>query len=412
MKPRRSALKLPRYTLRKPLKDTWAYFFNVPTWARKDGCKLANEPLGTDYKAAVERAETVLLPAFDSWRTDGDSCNVKPLHKSGTLDWLINEYQSHPSWADLSSGQRRTMQSGFNAISDYILTNGERLGSQKISDVTPGVVDALYAKLAEKLAAAGKGRTHLNHTMKACRRAWNVADRMHRGTKVIIPANPFSKMGLVSTSKETPTATYDELQVFRTKAVEMGMPSLATAALMAFEWLQREIDIFARFELGHYRPKERPDAVRVIHSKTGVETWIPLFDTKGNPLYPELMAELEAAKQDRIGGLMLRRDWGHRLPWPSYPREGEADLTLMSRKVKAVITAAKLRPELTFTSFGHGGFTEAADSDLTDAEIRAQGRHASAKVLPRYAKRTMKQVAQGQQKRRAQRGTKADVLSE
>jgi len=45
----------------------------------------------------------------------------------------------------------------------------------------------------------------------------------------------------------------------------------------------------------------------------------------------------------------------------------------------------------------------AADSDLTDAEIRAQGRHKSAKVLPRYAKRTMKQVAAGAQKRRAQR---------
>jgi hypothetical protein len=35
------------------------------------------------------------------------------------------------------------------------------------------------------------------------------------------------------------------------------------------------------------------------------------------------------------------------------------------------------------------GFTEAADSDLTDAEMRARGRHKSAKVLPRYAKRTM-----------------------
>jgi len=75
----------------------------------------------------------------------------------------------------------------------------------------------------------------------------------------------------------------------------------------------------------------------------------------------------------------------------------------MSRKVKEVIRAAGLRDELTFTSFRHGGFTEAADSDLTDAEMRAQGRHKSAKVLPRYAKRTMKQVAAGARKRRAAR---------
>ena len=73
----------------------------------------------------------------------------------------------------------------------------------------------------------------------------------------------------------------------------------------------------------------------------------------------------------------------------------------MSRKVKEIIRAAGLRDELTFTSFRHGGFTEAADADLTDAEIRAQGRHKSAKVLPTYAKRTMKQVEAGAKKRRA-----------
>jgi hypothetical protein len=71
-----------------------------------------------------------------------------------------------------------------------------------------------------------------------------------------------------------------------------------------------------------------------------------------------------------------------------------------------VIRAAGLRDDLTFTSFRHEGFTEAADSDLTDAEIRAQGRHRSAKVLPRYAKRTMKQVAEGAKKRRRSRGVR------
>ena len=188
----------------------------------------------------------------------------------------------------------------------------------------------------------------------------------------------------------------------------MGHPSLATAALLAWEFLQREADIFATFDVAHYRPKERPNTVRVLHEKTKEESWVPLFDDAGVPLYPELMAELDAIKRERIGGLMLRRDWGDRAPWPT---GGNADLTHMSRKVKEVIRAAGLRDELTFTSFRHGGFTEAADADLSDAEIRAQGRHKSAKVLPRYAKRTMKQVAEGARKRRAMR-TKADILSE
>ena len=116
-----------------------------------------------------------------------------------------------------------------------------------------------------------------------------------------------------------------------------------------------------------------------------------------------MMAELDAIKRERIGGLMLCRDWGGRSPWPTWPTPDNPDLTHMSRKVKEIIRAAGLRDELTFTSFRHGGFTEAADSDLSDAEMRAAGRHKSAKVLPRYAKRTMKQVAEGARKRRATR---------
>jgi hypothetical protein len=151
--------------------------------------------------------------------------------------------------------------------------------------------------------------------------------------------------------------------------------------------------------------------VRVLHPKTNEENWVPLFDDAGVPLYPELMAELDAIKRDRIGGLMLVRDWGDRRQWATWPRPGEPDLTLMSRKVKEVIRAAGLREELTFTSFRHGGFTEAGDAELTDTQIRAQGRHKSAKVLPKYVKRTMRQVADGAKKRRAVR-TQDEQLSE
>jgi len=288
------------------------------------------------------------------------------------------------------------------------MKDGRRLGSVSLVAITTAVTDALYAKLL--VADDGsERRTTINHAMKSCRRAWNIAARRNSGK--VPAANPFSKMGLKSSDRETPTGTYAELQVFRAKAVELGHPSLATASLIAWEWLQRERDVFATFDVSHYRPKERPNAVRVLHEKTQEENWIPLFDDNGVPLYPELMAELDAIKRERIGGLMLRRDWGERAPWPTWPTPDQADLTHMSRTVKKIIRAAGLRDELTFTSFRHGGFTEGADADLSDAEMRAQGRHKSAKVLPRYAKRTMRQVAEGARKRRAMR-TKADDLSE
>lgn len=414
MKPPRTALPKPRYVERRPLAGgRWGYFFNIPTWARRAGCPLKNEPLGTDYDSAVRRAEDVLLPAFDSWRTGGASDGLPAIDAPGTLDWLFGEFRADRRFTKLDPRTRRNHESGMRIVGGYVMKDGRRLGQVRLSAITTAVADTLYEKLltVTKTDAAGnvierERRTTINHAMKTCCRAWNVAARRNPGKVPLV--NPFAKMGLESSDRETPTATYSDLQAFRIKAVEMGYPSLATAALIAWEWLQRERDIFATFDVAHYRPKERPSAVRVLHPKTGEENWVPLFDADGAPLYPELMAEIDAIKRERIGGLILRRDWGDRSPWPT---RDNSDLTHMSRIVKRIIRAAGLRDELTFTSFRHGGFTEAADADLTDAEIRAQGRHKSAKVLPKYAKRTMKQVMAGAKKRRATR-TNADDLSE
>jgi hypothetical protein len=402
----RSALPLPRYVLRNRLKGGWAYFFNVPMWARRARCPMHNEPLGSDYAAAVQRAETVLLPAFDAWRGGGnDAVTVGSVH--GTLDWCFAEYRADRRFSKLDPKTRRNHEVGFALVGGYVLKDGRRLGQARVAAVTTAVTDAVYDKLlvvtetdADGNTITRERRTTINHAMKSCRRAWNVAARRNPGKLPLV--NPFAKMGLKSSDRETPTATFDELQAFRAKAIELGFASLATAALIGWEWLQREQDIFATFDVTHYRPKVRPNTVRVMHEKTGEENWIPLFDDAGVPLYPELMAELDALKRERIGGLMLCRDWGERIPWAA----ASGDLDLMRRKVKRIIRSAGLRDELSFTSFRHGGFTEAADADLSDAEIRAQGRHKSTKVLPRYAKRTMKQVMEGAKKRRATR-TKA-----
>jgi hypothetical protein len=213
-------------------------------------------------------------------------------------------------------------------------------------------------------------------------------------------------MRLKSSNRETPTATFAELQTFRAKAKELGYPSLATAALIGWEFVQRRVDIFGTFDVTHYRPKERPNAVRVLHEKTREENWIPLFDDKGAPIYPELMAELDTIKRERIAGLMIRRDWGDRAPWPTWPNPDDPeliDMTYMTRIVKTIMRAAGLRPELTFTSFRHGAFTEMGDAELSDRMIMAQGRHKSPKTLKNYVKRTMKQVVEGAKKRRAAR---------
>ncbi len=431
MKPPRSALPLPRYVRRKLLAGgRWGYFFSPPTWAVRAGCSVLPEALGLDYNAAVRRAEEVLLKALDSWRTGGRSDMVPIGPTPGTFDWLVSVFKSHKAWTEIDHKTRRLYDQGLALVSGYVLTDGTRVGSKKITDFTRGFVDAIYTKLltVEEKTSDGRivrreRRRFANAAMTACRRAWFIGQRAEE--KRVPAINPFAKMGLKKrrpgeAPRETPTATWDELVAFRAKAVELGYSSVATAALATWEWLQREEHLLGAFLMSHFCPKERPNAVRILQPKNGEEAWWPLFDeTQPNPeehpLFPELMSELEAIKARAvvgIDGLMFRRDHAHRrgsVPRPWITHRGGLDH--FRGVVKEIIRAAGLRDELSFTSFRHGGFTEGADADMTDAELRAAGRHRSARQLPTYAKRTRKQLISVAQKRRRER-TKAAHLSE
>src|SRR5262249_55404973 len=265
----------------------------------------------------------------------------------GTLDCVFSEYRSDRRFTELYDRTRRNHELGFRLVGGFLLSDGRRLGQVRLASVTSDVIDTLYDRLLliKKTDAAGnvierERRTTVNHAMKTCRRAWNVTARRH---PTLVPSvNPFARMGLPSSNPETPAASYAEVKGLRAKAIEMGLSSLATAALIGWEWLQRVRDIFATFDVTHYRPKERSNAVRILHEKTQEENWIPLFDDAGVPLYPELMLELDALKRDRIGGLMLRRGWGGRPPWSA----GRGGGSPLSRQVKDHGKTPAPRPQL------------------------------------------------------------------
>ena len=416
-----TALKFPRYCRRKTLKSgRWGYFFEPPTWARKQGCPVKAEALGAEQAAAVERTKNVLLPAFDSWRSRGLTDMVPASPVPGTFDWLAGIFKAHQKWKEIDHKTQRLYEQGLALFANHKLKDGSRAGSKQISDFTKAFVDAIYAKLLVVESEDPDGnivkrerRRFANAAMTACRRAWFVGQRAQE-TKVPL-INPFARMGLKTRApgqpaRETPTATWDELIAFRTAAEKLGYGSVRTAALLTWEWLQREEHVFGAFEISHYRPKERPNSVKIVHPKNGEEAWWPLFDETGEPLFPELMAELDAIKETTDMGLIFRRDHKHRrsltpLPWMTERK----DLRYLRSVVKKILTAAGLRPELSFTSFRHGGFTEGADSDLTDAELRAAARHRSTRQLPTYAKRTRKQLISGSKKRREER-TKASLI--
>jgi hypothetical protein len=428
----RIVLRKPRYTrLERRADGKIAYVFEPPSWARKpkDGddrgpCPVGREVVGTDYDAAFKRVETVLLPILDSWRTRGLADMVPQGPRRGTLDWLFAVYRASDKFRKLGRKVQTLYDAGLKLAADHPLKDGRRLGDVGLGSIDANIVDALYGKLLplrdgggrpvplfrEGIPVIGRNgepvhaerRTTVNHAMKSCRRAWNVAKRGHPKD---VPDNPFAHMGLVSHHRTVTAATYTDLVAAVAQADAMGVSSLGTAMMLTWEWLQREEHIFTAFEFVHYRPKDHPNEVYVVHPKNGEAVWIPLYDAAGAALFPELMARMDLMKRDRIGGgRFFVRDWrdpkaGVPLPWAT----ATGNLRHCSRKVQEVLQAADLDPSITFTSFRHGGLTECGDGDLTDAQIRAISRHKSAKVLTGYVKRTEKQIIDGTHKRRAVR---------
>jgi hypothetical protein len=133
---------------------------------------------------------------------------------------------------------------------------------------------------------------------------------------------------------------------------------------------------------------------------------MPLLDAKGEGLYQLLQSELDQMKAKRpTGGLMLRRDKSGR-PWAS---KGEM-LTQVERKARAIIDAAGLPKELTFTSFGrHGGATESKDSGLRVLQLQEKGQWSSPNAMPHYLHGNDEAKRDAQLKRIERQANKADT---
>ena len=190
-------------------------------------------------------------------------------------------------------------------------------------------------------------------------------------------------MGLENTGRETYAATRDELEVFVKKADELGYPEFATAAMIGFEWLLREIDILERFFWSHYRPAERPDAVRINHHKNRKLIWMPLF-FENEPLFPELICRLDNVPRYGINVVLTKGKRKGTVP-RAYERAYFAQI------FRTIRDKAGLPEDLTFTSFRHGGITELANADISDQGMMALSGHKTRQMLTIYAKRNEKQ---------------------
>ena len=393
-----------------------AYYWDVPTWTKMKGCTLGSEALGIDYASAKQRCDEVLNPQFDGWLAGrSPKAIVSDRPAVGTFDWVVSIYKTLPKYTRRPEKTRKSYDSALRLVSQHRLKDGRLFGSLLVTSIKPATADVLFDKLriVQEPVLDSEGKPIISNdkrpvmrtrertrtavlAMVCCRTAWNWA---RRDKPEIIPAsNPFAGVDLQYKAKPTRPVTHDELLRFVKAADDAGDASIGTAAMIAFYWLQREIDIIGRLSwVQHYRPAENPNIARIFHHKTRELVEMPLYDQDGTVLWPELMERLDAAT--RRGTLIVMRDKPDRrresyLPWKE---------DYFRHRVAEIRAAAGIDPDVKFMGLRHGGNTEGADADLTDAQLRALSGHKTASMTILYAKQTMKQRREGARKRLAAR---------
>ncbi|MGA7582152.1 MAG: hypothetical protein WBW59_12795, partial [Pseudolabrys sp.] len=73
-----------------------AYYWVIPTWAKKNGCRLRIEALGADYANAKKRCDELLNPQFDAWRKREQITLLSDHAAPGSFDWMTAVYRSSP----------------------------------------------------------------------------------------------------------------------------------------------------------------------------------------------------------------------------------------------------------------------------------------------------------------------------
>ena len=119
--PRRKPLGWPRYMVARQLQSgATAYYWDIPSWAKRKECMLEIEALGTDYADAKKRCDELLNRQFDAWRNHEDIA-LPPGHAaSGTFDWMVEVYKSSPLYRKLPSKTRKSYDAALRLAMPYI----------------------------------------------------------------------------------------------------------------------------------------------------------------------------------------------------------------------------------------------------------------------------------------------------
>jgi hypothetical protein len=204
-----------------------------------------------------------------------------------------------------------------------------------------------------------------------------------------------------------PAVTRADVYKFAYGAIEHGRPeaAAAAAAVICFEWLQRPENVLAGVLCWpDYRSKEWPNAIKILHHKTGATVWHPLEDTVDD-VTVRFHSEAEAiiTKLPRRGVPMILREVRTRdgAVFKRYSHSGFEKIVQQLRK-----EIEGLPSYFTLDACRHGGMTELEEAALTEGQGRALSGHKTAQAYRGYAKETFDRALSATRKRHAHRRTK------
>ena len=399
-----------------PLRDRQAvsgrpdgFYFNVPSKYRELGCTVAEQAAGRDYTVACgEDGDGGRAARSMRYSMNGTTCAWPAGDGRARADLRHNPVavsgvsRSKAYLEKVSPRSRPDYERTMQLIEDIVTKKGDKLGDRKI-----------------RVGNADQRRQDLrNHLGWPRRRATTPSGESGRAVPPRMARGPPAASGRVRPGRaESVGRRHDQaaregekaggyprsgLRV-RSGAIEHGKPEAAAAAIICFEWLQRPENVLAGFlRWPDYRSKEWPNAIKILHHKTGAIVWHPLEKIRVDGVtlrfYPEAEAVLE------------------KLAAPRRPDDPTRDQDAEWGRIQAVQLQrfGKARPELAEEDYGlpsyftldacrHGGMTELEEAALTEGQGRALSAHKTAQAYRGYAKETFDRALSATRKRHAHR---------
>jgi len=392
-------ISLPPHLRYHEGKDGNLHFrFEPPTRDRKAGFAPTCVPLGTNVGVAIKKVETDLLPRLRAFRMGGTALKMPTGPVPGTIDALIELYETEPTstyFTNNTDRSRKQVHYYLKRAADHVFRGGHnegmRLGSLRIDEAAPQ--DGRRFRIEFECVEEFDHETGGMVVRKRARTAKLVFEALKtmffsmKGLHDDVPSeNPFANLRFSRhETEEIYAACLEDLLLTMAAGKVLGCDSIATMCLVAYDLQIRVESIGSRLMVPHYKPADRPEMMKITHWKTKQSRWIHLRDRDGNPLYAELEARLDACKGDRTDGILIPRDGTADQPW------GNPDGSLSTAfydKFHEVVAAAGLHSDCKFTSFRHGGITEAAEAGCTDAEVMILSGHLDPSTAHGYIKKT------------------------